>query len=341
MSTLCPRGALRCAPEDAARVARASARTTLAAVADPTPIRTPATPDEELLAAEQPLVAVQRTEAERLQRIHDELARGFRELVAGQRAASRCSARRGSAPDQPEYDLARRTARLLGEEGFEIVTGGGPGLMEAANRGAKEAGALSIGLNIDLPFEQAPNPYQDVALTFHFFFTRKVMFVRFASAFVVFPGGFGTLDELFEALVLIQTGKIRHFPVVLVGSAFWGGLLDWVRERLLADGLIGPRRPRPRRGDRRPRGGPAARARRAPSARGAGPPRRSGGGQRGRDDDRRVPRPDARRRTRPARRRARRPGPRGRSPRSARRSARRCRSPSRTTSSQTTTFACM
>ena len=112
--------------------------------------------------------------------------------------------------------------------------------MEAANRGAKEAGVLSIGLNIDLPFEQAPNPYQDVALTFHFFFTRKVMFVRFASAFVVFPGGFGTLDELFEALVLIQTGKIRHFPVVLVGSAFWGGLLDWVRERLLAEGLIGP-----------------------------------------------------------------------------------------------------
>ena len=148
------------------------------------------------------------------------------------------SARIGA--DQPAYDLARRTARLLGEEGFEIVTGGGPGLMEAANRGAKEAGALSIGLNIDLPFEQGSNPYQDVELTFHFFFTRKVMFVRFASAFVVFPGGFGTLDELFEALVLIQTGKIRHFPVVLVGSAFWGGLLDWVRERLLADGLIGP-----------------------------------------------------------------------------------------------------
>ena len=112
--------------------------------------------------------------------------------------------------------------------------------MEAANRGAREAGVLSIGLNIDLPFEQAPNPYQDIALTFHFFFTRKVMFVRFASAFVVFPGGFGTLDELFEALVLIQTGKIRHFPVVLVGSAFWGGLLGWVRERLLAEGLIGP-----------------------------------------------------------------------------------------------------
>jgi uncharacterized protein (TIGR00730 family) len=208
-------------------------------VADPTRIRTPATQDEELLAAEQPLVAVQRTEAERLQRIHDELARGFREL-----SKVKCGvAMFGSArigPDQPAYDLARRTARLLGEEGFEVVTGGGPGLMEAANRGAQEAGVLSVGLNIDLPFEQAPNAYQDLALTFHFFFTRKVMFVRFASAFVVFPGGFGTLDELFEALVLIQTGKIRHFPVVLVGSAFWGGLLDWVRERLLADGLIGP-----------------------------------------------------------------------------------------------------
>ncbi len=112
--------------------------------------------------------------------------------------------------------------------------------MEAANRGARDAGATSIGLNIELPFEQAPNAYQDVELHFHYFFTRKVMFVRFASAFVVMPGGFGTIDELFEGLVLIQTAKIRHFPIVLVGSGFWAGLVDWIEARLVADGMIAP-----------------------------------------------------------------------------------------------------
>ena len=112
--------------------------------------------------------------------------------------------------------------------------------MEAANRGARDAGATSVGLNIDLPFEQAPNPFQDIELRFHYFFTRKVMFVRYASAFVVFPGGFGTLDELFEALLLIQTGKIRHFPVVLVQPRFWAGMTDWLRDRLAADGMIAP-----------------------------------------------------------------------------------------------------
>src|SRR5258706_319201 len=118
------------------------------------------------------------------------------------------------------------------------MTGGGPGIMEAANRGAREAGALSVGLNIELPFEERANGYVDISLVFHFFFTRKVMFVRYAAGFVVFPGGYGTLDELFEALVLIQTGKIRHFPVVLVGTAYWRGLLDWIRERMLAEGMI-------------------------------------------------------------------------------------------------------
>jgi uncharacterized protein (TIGR00730 family) len=112
--------------------------------------------------------------------------------------------------------------------------------MEAANRGAKDAGGRSVGLNIELPFEQGPNAYQDIALTFHYFFTRKLMFVRYATAFVVFPGGFGTLDELFEALVLIQTGKIRDFPVVLMGVEFWGGLLDWMRDRLAAENMIAP-----------------------------------------------------------------------------------------------------
>jgi uncharacterized protein (TIGR00730 family) len=140
----------------------------------------------------------------------------------------------------PEYALARETARLLGDAGFAIITGGGPGIMEAANRGASESGAQSIGLNIELPFEQGLNDYVELGLEFHYFFTRKVMFVRYASGFVVFPGGFGTLDETFESLTLIQTGKVRHFPVILVGRDYWSGLVDWIRDRMLADGKISP-----------------------------------------------------------------------------------------------------
>src|SRR5207253_9410385 len=135
-------------------------------------------------------------------------------------------------PDAPEYAAARTLGRRLGEAGFPIITGGGPGAMEAANRGAQEAGVRSIGLDIELPHEQAMNPYVDLPLTFHYFFTRKVMFVRYACAFVCLPGGFGTLDELFEALTLIQTGELRHFPVVLVERSHWRGLLDWLRARL-------------------------------------------------------------------------------------------------------------
>ena len=201
--------------------------------------RLPATPDEELLGAERPAVAVQRTEAQRLERIERELAAGF-EALAGIACGVSVFGSARVAPEHPDYALARATARRLGEAGFAVITGGGPGIMEAANRGAQEAGATSVGLNIDLPFEQGANPYQDIALRFHYFFTRKVMFVRYASAFVVFPGGFGTLDELFEALLLIQTGKVRHFPVVLVGGAFWAGLVDWLRERLAANALIAP-----------------------------------------------------------------------------------------------------
>jgi uncharacterized protein (TIGR00730 family) len=206
------------------------------AVPDPRP---PATPDEELLGAQRPAIATERSDAERLQRVHDELAAGFRALSAVTRGVSMFGSAR-TPRDHPDYALARATARSLGEAGFTIITGGGPGLMEAANRGAREAGATSVGLNIELPFEQGANAYQDIALRFHYFFTRKVMFVRYASAFVVLPGGFGTLDELFEALVLIQTDKIRHFPVVLMRTAFWSGLTDWLRDRLAAEATIAP-----------------------------------------------------------------------------------------------------
>ena len=201
--------------------------------------RTPATADEELLNAELPTVATERTEAERIARVGRELTYGHAALAGLGCAVSVFGSAR-VAPGAPRYALARDVGRRLGEAGFAVITGGGPGLMEAANRGAREAGATSVGLNIELPFEQAANAYQDIALSFHYFFTRKVMFVRYAQAFVVLPGGFGTLDELFEALVLIQTRKILHFPVVLVDAAFWGGLLGWVRERLVAEAVIAP-----------------------------------------------------------------------------------------------------
>jgi hypothetical protein len=140
----------------------------------------------------------------------------------------------------PSYDGARELARRFAEHGWAIVTGGGPGVMEAANRGAKEGGGLSVGFNIELPHEQESNGYLDLSLTFRHFYARKTMFVKAAEGFVVFPGGFGTADELFEALTLIQTGKVLHFPVVLVDSDYWGELLDWVRGELLAGGMISP-----------------------------------------------------------------------------------------------------
>jgi len=140
----------------------------------------------------------------------------------------------------PVYGRARETARLFAEAGFAVVTGGGPGVMEAANRGAQEAGGQSVGFNIELPHEQVGNPYVDFSHTFQYFYARKVMLVKAAEGFVLFPGGFGTLDELFESLTLIQTGKVLHFPVVLFDTDYWGELLDWVRDELLADGMISP-----------------------------------------------------------------------------------------------------
>jgi uncharacterized protein (TIGR00730 family) len=199
--------------------------------------RRPETRDEELLNAESPVVQSLADDAARIDRIRQELETGFAALADVGCAVSIFGSARTPASD-PDYELARRTARLLGDAGYAVITGGGPGIMEAANRGASEAGVRSVGLNIELPFEQAANPYADLQLEFHHFFTRKVMFVRYAVAFVVFPGGFGTLDETFEALTLIQTGKIRHFPVVLVGRDFWAGMVDWLRDRLLAGGKI-------------------------------------------------------------------------------------------------------
>ncbi len=197
----------------------------------------PETTDEELLGAELPSVVSLLDDQQRLQRIRDELAMGFRALAGITCGVSVFGSAR-TPEDAPDYALGREVGRRLGEAGFTVITGGGPGVMEAANRGARDAGAQSVGLNIELPFEQHGNPYCDISLTFDHFFARKLMFVRYASAFVVLPGGFGTLDELFEALVLIQTGKVRHFPVVLVGSEHWGPLLEWVRGRLAERGFV-------------------------------------------------------------------------------------------------------
>src|SRR5256884_4713239 len=143
-------------------------------------------------------------------------------------------------PEDPAYAAAVETARLLAKAGFGIITGGGPGIMEAANKGAQEGGNLSIGCNIELPFEQAPNPYLDISLDFRYFFVRKTMFVKYSNAFVIFPGGFGTMDELFEALTLIQTKKVSNFPVILYGSEYWGGLISWLRDTMLRVDNISP-----------------------------------------------------------------------------------------------------
>jgi uncharacterized protein (TIGR00730 family) len=143
-----------------------------------------------------------------------------------------------TAPAAPMYQAARRLGFLLAQKGFAVITGGGPGIMEAANRGAHEAGGMSIGCNIELPREQAVNPYVGLSINFRYFFCRKTMFVKYSEGFVLFPGGFGTLDELFEALTLIQTEKIQRFPVVLIGTSYWTGLLDWLRQRVLAEGNI-------------------------------------------------------------------------------------------------------
>ena len=139
---------------------------------------------------------------------------------------------------EPYYEKTVVLARRLAQEGFSVITGGGPGIMEAANKGAAEGGGKSVGMNIRLPFEQKPNPYANIHIDYKYFFIRKVMFVKYALAYIILPGGFGTLDELFEAFTLIQTKRIRSFPVILVGSEFWKGLLDWIRKTLIREGMI-------------------------------------------------------------------------------------------------------
>jgi len=173
-------------------------------------------------------------------RIADEFRRGFAEVdkIDCPAVAIFGSARIGA--DNPVYAGARKAGRLFGERGWAVVTGGGGGVMEAANRGVKEGGGLSVGFNIVLPHEQRPNAYLDIAYTFDHFYVRKVCFVKPSEGFVIFPGGFGTLDELYEALTLIQTGKVLQFPVVLVDSDYWGEMVDWIRGELLADGMVAP-----------------------------------------------------------------------------------------------------
>ena len=193
--------------------------------------------DEELLGTPPPTVPTPPTDADRVGSMRDEIAASFERLGDIRPAVSIFGSAR--VPEgHPEYELVRTIARRLGARGMTIITGGGPGLMEAANRGARDAGARSVGLRIELPFEQGMNGYVDHGLNFHYFFARKMMFVRYADAWVTFPGGFGTLDELFETLTLIQTGRILRRPMVLVGRDYWAGLVSWLERRMAEEGKI-------------------------------------------------------------------------------------------------------
>jgi len=179
------------------------------------------------------------TDPWRVLRIQAEFVEGFGLLAELPRAVSVFGSAR-TTPDHPEYAMGRELGSKLSQAGFAVVTGGGPGTMEAVNRGVKESGGLSVGLGIELPFEQRLNDYVDLGINFRYFFARKTMFVKYAQAFVILPGGFGTLDEMFEALTLVQTGKVTRFPVVLLGRDHWGGLVDWMRSTLAVSGKVNP-----------------------------------------------------------------------------------------------------
>ena len=195
-----------------------------------------ARPDDDRLILE----STEGAQLQHARRIADEFLVGFDTVADLPKPAVTLFGSARVADGHPAYEEAREVGRRFAQAGFTVVTGGGPGVMEAANRGAKEGGGLSVGFNIVLPHEQESNRYLDVEVVFEHFYVRKTMFVKAAEGFVIFPGGFGTLDELFEAMTLIQTGKILDFPVVLFDSRYWSGLLDWIRDQLLAQGMISP-----------------------------------------------------------------------------------------------------
>jgi uncharacterized protein (TIGR00730 family) len=199
----------------------------------------PMTEDEKLLQTNQNQDDFRQTDTWRVMRIMGEFIEGFDNLAPISKGVTIFGSAR-THPEDPQYQAAQEVARLLAHEGFAIITGAGPGIMEAANKGAKEAGGRSIGCNIELPFEQGANPYVDTLVNFRYFFVRKTMFIKYANAFIIFPGGFGTLDEAFEALTLIQTGKIYQFPVILFGRHYWAGLIRWLQSRVLGEGKISP-----------------------------------------------------------------------------------------------------
>lgn len=197
----------------------------------------PSTFDQEIIRCGEPEIHAEMSDPERLAKIRQEFDEGFRLMEpVGPAVCMFGSAR--TRPGHPEYEQARRVGAGIARQGYAVITGGGPGTMEAANRGAKDEEGLSVGLNIELPHEQAANRFVDIGKEFHYFFARKLMFVRYSWSFVIFPGGFGTLDELFEVLTLIQTNKARPHPVVLAGTDFWTDLMDWVQRRLVAEGRI-------------------------------------------------------------------------------------------------------
>src|SRR5688572_4896361 len=199
---------------------------------------TPTTEDEKLLSGPSTdPTDFTRTDTWRVMRIMSEFIEGFDNLASVTKGVTIFGSARTS-PEDPQYAAAEEVARLLAEKGFAIITGAGPGIMEAANRGAKLAGGRSIGCNIELPFEQGANPYVDTLINFRYFFVRKTMFIKYSNAFIIFPGGFGTLDEAFEALTLIQTGKIYQFPVIFFGRHYWAGLIRWIQARLLGEQKI-------------------------------------------------------------------------------------------------------
>jgi uncharacterized protein (TIGR00730 family) len=200
------------------------------------------TEDEQLLESPPPQPPEQlflKSDSWRVLRIMGEFVWGFDNLADVSDGVTIFGSAR-TQPSDPHYQKAVETARLLAQAGIPVITGGGPGMMEAANRGAFEAKGMSVGCNIELPFEQGSNAYLTRSLNFKFFFVRKMMFVKYATAFIVFPGGYGTLDELFEALTLIQTGKVKHFPVVLFGRQYWSGLVDWLTRTVAAERKINP-----------------------------------------------------------------------------------------------------